>query len=65
MLWLLALQQERVATLAYHGAERMYGCRDCWRSLPRADTSAVHERSKRVSVVAWTLEDFCSNFVRV
>ena len=51
--------------MAYDGAERMNGCRDCWRTLPSADTSAVHERSERVSVMAWTLENFCGDLVRI
>ena len=55
MLRLLTFGEQGVAALADHRPKGMGCCRDCRRTLPRADATAVGERSERVPVVARAL----------
>ena len=65
MLGLLTFKQESVAPLAHDSAEGVIGSRYRWRTLPCADSSAVHERGEKVPVVAWPLKNFSDDLVRV
>ena len=57
MLRLLALGEESIATLAHDCAEGVCRRSGSWRTLPRADTTAVDEGCVDVSIVARTRED--------